>query len=119
MDSGADAWMVDRKTSFEQGLRAEGADERGVHRDSYNQPDTEAAGEGRVNLTKQALRAEHRRFSPLRSTRNSATATLGLAYHKASRILNPLPCSSSAPSLVPNMHFCIIICRRQPEAGSR
>jgi hypothetical protein len=55
MDSGAYAWMVDTKPSFEQELRADGAEQRDVHRSGYDPPDTEAAGEGRVNLTKQAL----------------------------------------------------------------
>ena len=51
MDRGAYAWMVGTKPSFEQGLRADGAEQRGVHRDSYDPPDTEAAGEASVNLT--------------------------------------------------------------------
>ena len=55
MDRGAYAWMGDTKPSFEQGLRADGAEQRDVHRDSYDPPDTEAAHEERVNLTKQGL----------------------------------------------------------------
>src|ERR687890_278526 len=56
MDRGADAWVANTKPPFEQGLRAEGADQRDVHQGGDDPPDTEAAGEERVNLTKQALR---------------------------------------------------------------
>src|SRR4051812_31600911 len=56
MDRGADAWVANTKPPFEQGLRAEGADQRDVHRGGDDPPDTEADGEERVNLTKQALR---------------------------------------------------------------
>src|SRR5215210_3115094 len=56
MDRGADAWVANTKPPFEQGLRAEGADQRDVHQGGDDPPDTEAASEGRVNLTKQALR---------------------------------------------------------------
>src|SRR5215216_3469219 len=56
MDRGADAWVANMKPPFEQGLRAEGADQRDVHQGGDDPPDTEAAGEERVNLTKQALR---------------------------------------------------------------
>jgi len=38
---------------------------------------------------------------------------------KASRILNPLPGSSSARSLVPYLHFPIIICHRCSRSCSR
>src|SRR5215210_6668368 len=55
MDRGADAWVANTKPPFEQGLRAEGADQRDVHQGGDDPPDTEAAGEERVNLTKQAL----------------------------------------------------------------
>src|SRR5215213_1628463 len=56
MDRGADAWVANTKPPFEQGLRAEGAEQRDVHQGGDDPPDTEAAGEERVNLTKQALR---------------------------------------------------------------
>src|SRR5215203_2514210 len=55
MDRGAYAWVANTKPPFEQGLRAEGAEQRDVHQGRDDPPDTEAAGEGRVNLTKQAL----------------------------------------------------------------
>src|SRR5215218_1512271 len=56
MDRGADAWVANTKPPFEQGLRAQGADQRDVHQGADDPPDTEAAGEEWVNLTKQALR---------------------------------------------------------------
>ena len=45
--------MADAEPPFEQRLRAEGAEQRDVHRGGDDPPDTEAAGEGSVNLTKQ------------------------------------------------------------------
>src|SRR3954463_8485783 len=48
--------MADAEPPFEQRLRAEGAEQRELHGGGHEPPDTEAAGEGRVNLTKQALR---------------------------------------------------------------
>src|SRR5215213_4909118 len=48
--------MADREPPFEQRLRAEGAEQRELHGGGHDPPDTEAAGEGSVNLTKQALR---------------------------------------------------------------
>ena len=56
MDRGADAWVANTKPPFEQGLRAEGVEQRDVNQGSDDPPDTEAAGEGRVNVTKQALK---------------------------------------------------------------
>jgi transposase len=54
---GAYAWMVDAEPPFEQRLRAAGADKRGdLQRGCDDPPDIEAAGEGSVNLTKQALK---------------------------------------------------------------
>src|SRR5215212_4497304 len=101
MDSGADAWMVDRKTAFEQGLRAEGADERGVHRDSYNQPDTEAAGEGRVNLTKPALSAEARTIVLLFATFLARPGPRS-ATHWRDRLLGPrAPGKRAGPAVGP------------------
>ena len=44
------------KPPFEQGLRAEGVEQRDVYQGGDDPPDTEAAGEGRVNFTKQALK---------------------------------------------------------------
>src|SRR5215211_517658 len=55
MDRGADARVAYTKPPFEQGLRAEGAEQRDLHQGGDDPPDTEAAGEGRLNLTKQAL----------------------------------------------------------------
>ena len=55
MDRGTDARVVDAEPPFEQRLRAEGTEQRDVHRGGHDPPDTEAAGEGSVNLTKQAL----------------------------------------------------------------
>ena len=48
--------MVDAESPSEQRLRAAGADKRNLHRGRYDPPDIEAAGEGSVNLAKQALR---------------------------------------------------------------
>src|SRR3954464_10626675 len=47
--------MADAEPPFEQRLRAEGAEQRELHGGGHDPPDTEAAGEGSVNLTKQAL----------------------------------------------------------------
>jgi hypothetical protein len=47
--------MVDAEPPFEQRLRAEGAEQRELHGGGHDPPDTEAAGERSVNLTKQAL----------------------------------------------------------------
>ena len=47
--------MVDAETPFEQRIRAAGADKRDLHRGSDDPPDVEEAGEGSVNLAKQAL----------------------------------------------------------------
>ena len=44
MDRGAYALLADAKPPFEQGLRAAGAEQRDVHQDGYDPPDTEAAG---------------------------------------------------------------------------
>src|SRR5215217_3662051 len=56
MDRGTDARVADAEPPFEQRLRAEGAEQRDVHRGCHDPPNTEAAGEGSMNLTKQALR---------------------------------------------------------------
>ena len=50
--------MVDTSPPSEQGLRADGAEQRDVHRGGHDPPDVEVAGKGSVNLTitKQALR---------------------------------------------------------------
>jgi hypothetical protein len=56
MDRGADTWMVDAEPPFEQRLGAAGADQRDLHRGSDDPPDIAAAGEGSVNLGKQALK---------------------------------------------------------------
>src|SRR3954471_11635133 len=55
--------MADAEPPFEQRLRAEGAEQRELHGGGHEPPDTEAAGEGSVNLTKQALRSPCRRLS--------------------------------------------------------
>src|SRR5215218_6219323 len=55
MDRGTDARVADAEPPFEQRLRAEGAEQRDVHRGCHDPPNTEAAGEGSMNLTKQAL----------------------------------------------------------------
>ena len=62
MDRGADARVADAGPPFEQGLGADGANERGLHRDGDDPPDPEAAGEGSVNLAKQALRRGKTRY---------------------------------------------------------
>src|SRR5215212_10598254 len=74
MDRGADAWVANTKPPFEQGLRAEGADQRDVHQGGDDPPDTEAAGEERVNLTKQALRKS---FAKLKWARKVALQGVG------------------------------------------
>ena len=48
--------MADPEPPFEQRLRAEGAEQRDLHGGGHDPPDAEAAGEGSVNLAKQALR---------------------------------------------------------------
>src|SRR3954470_10206432 len=48
--------MADPEPPFEQRLRAEGAEQRDLHRGGHDPPHLDAAGEGSVNLTKQALR---------------------------------------------------------------
>ena len=62
LGGGADIWMADAEPPFEQRLRAEGAEQRDVHRGGHDPPDTEAAGEGSVNLTKQALTDDFYRY---------------------------------------------------------
>jgi hypothetical protein len=54
--------MADAEPPLKQRLRAAGADQRELHRGGYDLPDTEAAGERSVNLTKQALRVCLMRF---------------------------------------------------------
>src|SRR5215208_5973547 len=70
--------MVDAEPPFEQRLRAEGAEQRELHGGGHDPPDTEAAGEGSVNLTKQALKRSflvqrkrmlHREAGQLQATR--------------------------------------------------
>ena len=60
MDRGTDALLAAAEPPFEQRLRAEGAEQRDVHRGGDHPPDTEAAGEGSVNFTKQALKERGR-----------------------------------------------------------
>ena len=55
VDRGADIWMADAESPFKQRLRADGAEQRELHEGGHDPTDTEAAGEGSVNLTKQAL----------------------------------------------------------------
>src|SRR3712207_1913676 len=69
MDCGTDVRVADAEPPFEQRLRAAGAEQRGVHRGGDDPSDTEAAGEGSMNLTKQALRREGRSPRPRRSGR--------------------------------------------------
>jgi DNA invertase Pin-like site-specific DNA recombinase len=56
MDRGADIWMADAEPPFEQRLRAEGAEQRDLHRGGDDPPHLDAAGENSMNLTKRALR---------------------------------------------------------------
>src|SRR5215212_6649993 len=49
--------MADTEPPFKQRLRADGAKQRELHGGGHDPPDTEAAGEVSVNLTKQALRS--------------------------------------------------------------
>src|SRR5215213_5941124 len=56
MDRGADAWVANTKPPFEQGLRAEGADQRDAHQGGDDPAHTRAFSKSSMNLTKQALR---------------------------------------------------------------
>jgi len=69
--------MADPEPPFEQRLRAEGAEQRDHHRGGHDPPDAEAAGEGSVNATKQALRARRRarEGSPAAEVPASASAS--------------------------------------------
>jgi hypothetical protein len=49
--------MAGAEPPFEQRLRADGAEQRELHGGGHDPPDTEAAGQGSVNLTKQALKS--------------------------------------------------------------
>src|SRR5215212_6441411 len=55
--------MADPEPPFEQRLRTEGAKQRDLHRGGHDPPHLDAAGEGSVNLTKQALRVVDREVS--------------------------------------------------------
>ncbi len=59
MDRRANIWVVDTEPPFEQRLRADGAEQRDLHRGGHDPPDVEAAGEGNVNLTEHALRVTY------------------------------------------------------------
>lgn len=48
VDRGADALLAYTKPTFEQGLRAEGTEQRDVHRSGHDPPHTSAADEGRL-----------------------------------------------------------------------
>src|SRR5919202_736410 len=73
MDRVAGAWMVDTKPSFEQGLRADGAEQRDVHRDSHDPPHTQAAGEGSVTL-------QNRLLAPVKGKLALRSYTVGLMF---------------------------------------
>src|SRR5215212_5027541 len=80
MDRGTDARVADAEPPFEQRLRAAGAEQRGVHRGGDDPPDAEAAGEGSMNLTKQALTPTKSRLaSPAHDPRASAPSSRGYA----------------------------------------
>jgi hypothetical protein len=55
MDRGANAWMVDAVPPFKQRLRAAGTVQRKLYRGGYDPLDTEAPGEGSMNLTTNKL----------------------------------------------------------------
>lgn len=79
MDRGADARVADTEPSFEQRLRGEGADERDFHGGGHDPPDTEAASEGKVNLTKQALKKYSAHYTCLRRFRHTALRVIATA----------------------------------------
>src|SRR5918996_5256768 len=64
MDRGADTRVADAESLFEQRLRADGAKQPNLHQDGHGPLDTEAAGEGSMNLTKQ-LSTSLSHFSPI------------------------------------------------------
>src|SRR5215213_2796221 len=76
MDRGTDARVADAEAPFEQRLRAAGAEQRGVHRGGDDPPDAEAAGEGRMNLTKQALRDASNAYALASTGTVTASVTL-------------------------------------------
>src|SRR5215218_9630365 len=82
MDRGTDARVADAEPPFEQRLRAEGAEQRDVHRGCHDPPNTEAAGEGSMNLTKQALRLACLRLA-LRSLAVNKTVSFRYAYRRS------------------------------------
>src|SRR5215204_2158304 len=97
MDRGTDARVADAEPPFEQRLRAEGAEQRDVHRGCHDPPNTEAAGEGSMNLTKQSLRARwvnrgtsRPSIHPIAWNRNSPKSISSILH-------NPVPVPLESP----------------------
>src|SRR5215213_10142780 len=84
--------MADPEPPFEQRLRTEGAKQRDLHRGGHDPPHLDAAGEGSVNLTKQALRAALGAATTERSERRARRYTQRWTLWDTC-----LPCLSARP----------------------
>src|SRR3712207_5021987 len=115
--------MADAEPPFEQRLRAEGAEQRDVHGGGHDPPDTEAVGEGSVNLAKHALREPSDRSSAYARTPNRfnphpyQTRSKSLRWRRSGlRVSVAGPCPRSAPPISPRTTASTIEGRPPPLA---
>src|SRR5215210_593842 len=111
--------MADAEPPFKQRLRAEGAEQRDLHEGVHDPPDAEAAGEGSVNLTKQALRqvpAGGTVFLLLHCTREPLSHRTTSATTNARRPPEPPPHRTGGPLRRPSTP--VVCSRRAPRPPS-